>query len=509
MAAFTRMFGVLVALVGLLGVAGVASAQSFYYSDGSYAPYSMYDQVAYTGTCVNISRDLSQGMRGSDVSSLQQFLVSRNYPGSGNWMITGYYGAATAAAVRNFQSAQGLAVSGIVDAQTRLALDRVACGGGTSAYQPPVQLPAPAYTTPSYVTPTYTYPSTPTLPYYSPNYGYGFGCDGYQGYTGLYYGVGTYYANCGQQYDANIAQLGAPTITYLSPVSGAVGESVTIFGTGFSTTGNTVHFGNGVITNLGSQDGRSVSFTVPNKLTGYGSATISLGAYYVSVTNAAGYTSNTAQFTITSLGSQGAPVISDVSGPTSLAAGTVGTWTLTTNSPSGSYLTAAVDWGDAQNQYGQAVQQAVGYGAQTLSFTHTYSQQGTYTIQFKLTNANGQSTVASRTVTVSGTSSNGSVSLSSITPSSGRIGTQIAIQGSGFSQYDNTVRFGSGGTMHLPSYNGTTIYYTVPQYLSPCDITTSGACALYLQLVTPGTTYPVSVSNSNGTSNAITFSVIQ
>jgi hypothetical protein len=362
---------------------------------------------------------------------------------------------------------------------------------------------APTYPTPTY--PAYT-PTYPTAPIAYP--GYGFGCDGFQGYIGVGYGTGTYYGNC-PSYNANQAQLGSPTITYLSPVSGAIGDSVTIFGTGFSTSGNTVHFGSGVITNLGSPDGRSISFTVPSKLTGYGSQTVGLGSYYVSVTNASGYTSNTSTFTVNSLGSLGTPVISNVSGPTTLAAGAMGTWSLSTTNPYGAYLTVSVEWGDTQNQYAQnAAQQIAGIGSQTVTFTHVYAQQGTYTIQFKVTNQNGQSTVSTQTVVVTGTSGTGNVSISSITPSSGRTGTQIAIQGSGFTQYDNTVRFGSGGTMHLPAYNGT-IYYTVPQYLSPCDISTSGTCPLYLQLVTPGTSYPVSISNANGTSNTISFSVAQ
>jgi hypothetical protein len=440
------------------------------------------------------------------VTTLQRFLVSRNYPGGGTWMITGYYGAATAAAVRNFQTAQGLGASGVVDSQTRLALDRVSCGGVN-----PVTPVVPSYTTPSYPSyaPTYpTYPAAPVAYPTYPGYGYGFGCDGFQGYAGAFYGIGTYYGNC-PTYNANQAQLGSPTVTYLSPASGAIGESVTIFGTGFSTAGNTVHFGSGVITNLGSPDGRSVSFTVSSKLTGYGSQTVGLGAYYVSVTNASGYTSNTSTFTVTSLGSLGTPVISNVSGPSTLAAGAVGTWSITTSNPYGAYLTVAVEWGDTQNLYAQnAAQQIAGSGSQTATFTHVYAQQGTYTIQFKVTNQNGQSTISTQSVVVTGTSGTGSISISSVTPTSGRTGTQIAIQGSGFTQYDNTVRFGSGGTMHLPAYNGT-IYYTVPQYLSPCDISTSGTCPLYLQLVTPGTSYPISVSNSNGTSNTISFSVTQ
>lgn len=455
----------------VVALAQPVAAQTYYYS----SPVS--------STCIAISRDLYQGMRGTDVSALQRFLVSRNYPGGGSWMVTGYYGAATAAAVRNFQTAQGLAPTGIVDGATRLALDRVSCGGDT-----------PSYSYPTYTTPTYSYP---TYPYTTPAYGApGYGCPSYGGYYYGYTGIGT--QGCGTQpYQTT------PTITYLNPMSGAIGTSVTVFGSGFSTTGNTVRFGNGVITGLSSVDGRSVSFTVPSQLSGYGSQAVGLGTYYVSVSNAAGYTSNTLPFTVTSLGSYGAPSITGITGPTTLTTGAQGTWMLTTTNQTNAYFTAEVQWGDGQ----VSTSQLIGLGSQATPFVHTYAQAGTYTAQFRVTNASGQSSVSSVTVSVSGTNT-GSLSIASITPTQGRIGTQIVIQGSGFSAYDNTVRFGSGGTMHVPSYNGTTIYYTVPQYLSPCDVTVSGGvCAQYLQIVTPGTSYPLSVSNGSATSNTVNFTV--
>ena len=115
--------------------------------------------------------------------------------------------------------------------------------------------------------------------------------------------------------------------------------------------------------------------------------------------------------------------------------------------------------------------------------------------------------MTSATVAVSGSSNYGNVVLSSISPTSGHIGTQIMLTGSGFTG-DNTVHFGSGGTMHLTSASNTYLYYTVPSYLSPCDVTPQGGvCAQYLQQVTPGT-YQVYVTNQNGTSQTFSFQVI-
>jgi hypothetical protein len=100
----------------------------------------------------------------------------------------------------------------------------------------------------------------------------------------------------------------------------------------------------------------------------------------------------------------------------------------------------------------------------------------------------------------------GGVVLLSISPQSGHIGTQIMLTGSGFTG-DNTIHFGGGGIMHVPSQSGTYLYYTVPSYLSPCDVTPQGnVCAQYVQQVTPGS-YPLYVTNSNGTSQTLQFQV--
>lgn len=300
-------------------------------------------------------------------------------------------------------------------------------------------------------------------------------------------------------------QQGVLSISYLDPSSGAIGSSVTVRGYGFSQSGNTVRFGNGVIANLSSYDGTSLSFTVPTSLSGYGYQPVGLGTYDVSVTNSWGATSNALPFTVTSTSGSGSVSITGVSGPTTLSTGVSGTWTLTLSTGNASYSNVSVNWGDSGGAY-NAASQGTYSGTQTLTFSHVYAAPGTYTITFTASSQYGQQATASATVYVTGTGTTGNVTLNSISPTSGRVGTQIMLTGSGFTG-DNTIRFGSGGVMHVPSQSGTYLYYTVPSYLSPCDVTPQGGvCAQYVQQVTPGS-YQLYVTNAQGTSQTLTFTV--
>lgn len=491
----------LVALVAL--GANVASAQS-YYQPYSYNTYG----ASYVGTCVNLVSDLQYGSRGNQVSQLQTFLVSRNFPGGGSWMITGNFKSATLAAVRSFQQSQGLMASGVVDAATRAAISRVSClsgqgGGYSSGYN---------YNN--------IYPNTYATPY-------------------NYHNINCYYT---YPYTCNNYNYGSVMLTSLSVTGGQPGTNVTIYGSGFDYSNNTVYFGMTPLTNISSYNGTSLTFTVPSY--------VSNGTIGVYVTNSRG-TSNTLSFTVTSntypnscnypynYGSccqsgqvgqftqgyggyvygygyqycppQGvAPSITSLNGPTSLTAGVQGTWTIQVNNPGNSYMTTSVNWGDAGVGYASAAAPQTTYqqGVNTLTFTHTYYAAGTYTVVFTVSNASGQMNTSSATVNVTGTGSYGNVTLTSISPMSGRVGTQIVLTGSGFNPLDNTVRFGIGGTQHVPSFNsGTTIYYTVPSFVSPCDVATFGnICAQNIQQVLPGL-IQVYVTNSAGTTNTLTFQV--
>ena len=579
-------------------IAGVASAQT-YYPNYTYTSTPTYS----SGACLSISSNLSVGSRGSQVLALQQFLVSQAYPGEGTWMETSYFGAATRAALIDFQQAQGLPQTGMVDSTTRSALN--SCGGSSYTY--------PGY--PAYTGTTYPYTTNTTYPYttypttYPYTYGYGTPTitslsqnTGVAGNTVTIYGQGfdpsnntvyfggqavsaissyngtslsftipylysysnnqtvqlyvtdsrgtsnsisftlnpsTYGNNCGTTYPYNYAtncgctntyaytsncntcgysystypynygcptQTGTPVITYLNPQSGGVGTSVTVYGSGFTTSNNTVHFGNGIVTSLGSSDGQSLSFIVPSQITGYGSQPIILGTYQVSVTNGNGVSSNSMPFNVTSTsGNTTTPTITSVSGPNSLASGQQGTWTMVVNTQGNSYTTISAYWGDTGNGYvNQAAPQVV-YGTQTVTFTHAYVSAGTYTVNFTVSNQNGQSNTYTSSVIVSGSSNyGGTPSINYLSPQSGHIGTQVTVYGSNFSTSGNTVYFGSGAIQNVYS-SGNSLTFTVPSYTTPY-CTPGLLCGVQPTQVLPGT-YNISVMDQYGTSNSIPFTV--
>src|SRR6185436_38043 len=219
----------------LLG-ASFVSAQTYYPS--------------YGGTsCVNLTTDLSYGSRGSNVTQLQQFLVSRNFPGGGSWMVTGFYGQATVAAVRNFQQSQGLPMTGSVDAATRAAISRVSCNGILGIN--------------NNVNTNYNYNFNQGYPYTNYNsypYTNPYLYNNYNQYGTC--GTFPYYTSCQNTYGT------APHLTSLSVTSALPGSSVTVYGTGFDPVNNTVYVGGTTLTNVPSQNTTSLTFTMPANATG-------------------------------------------------------------------------------------------------------------------------------------------------------------------------------------------------------------------------------------------------
>lgn len=103
------------------------------------------------------------------------------------------------------------------------------------------------------------------------------------------------------------------------------------------------------------------------------------------------------------------------------------------------------------------------------------------------------------------------LSISSISPSSGTTGTQVTILGSGFTLSENRIKFGSSGSDNSPLYSvgsldGRTLAFSVPSTIYYACQYNTPACLPPVAMIEPGT-YSVSVINTNGTSNQVTFTV--
>jgi hypothetical protein len=97
------------------------------------------------------------------------------------------------------------------------------------------------------------------------------------------------------------------------------------------------------------------------------------------------------------------PVISGFSGPTILQEDATGTWTIKAKDPEGGTLSYQVWWGD-ENVYASNYTTATAARAftQSTSFTHAYSNPGTYTVQVTVRDSAGSEAKSSSTVRVDG-----------------------------------------------------------------------------------------------------------
>lgn len=97
------------------------------------------------------------------------------------------------------------------------------------------------------------------------------------------------------------------------------------------------------------------------------------------------------------------PVVSGFSGPTLLAAGDIGTWSLRTYDPEDGSLTYSIQWGDERELANVAAQTyAESSAVQDTSFTHSYSAPGSYTITVLVVDDAGNQSRATAGVRVQG-----------------------------------------------------------------------------------------------------------
>jgi RHS repeat-associated protein len=225
------------------------------------------------------------------------------------------------------------------------------------------------------------------------------------------------------------ASFAAPSITSLSPTSGAVGASVTITGTNFGTTQDTVKFNGTTATTITSWGATSIVATVPTGAT--------TGNVVVTVS---GVASNGKTFTVVS-----APSITSLS-PTSGAIGA-------------SVTITGTSFGATQ-------------GTSTLAFNGTMATTITSwnATTIKATVPTG-ATTGNMVVHAGGVNSNGSLftivpapSITSLSPTAGAVGAPVTITGTNFgtTQGTSTVKFNGTTATTISSWGATSIVAMVP-----------------------------------------------
>ena len=374
------------------------------------AYYGNYSAQPYTG-CIALTAYQGPGstdyQTSGQVSELQVFLNQTGYLSG----VSGTYDNGTLGAVINFQRAYGIQITGTVGPVTRSVINQQSCGAGVvGSYTPSYPITNYSngnncYWTGSTYNSTYVCTSAPVVPVVpvAPIYPSPIVCNSW---NNGYNNYGNSYNNCNYN---------RVEIDSLSATNSYNSTTITVKGYGFSTSGNTVYFGNAVITNAYSTNGTLLTFTVP---AGYYS-----GTYGVSVKNAFGVSSNTISYILSGVnnwnnnwnnngnnnwnnGYSNSPTISSISGPSGVQTGVLNTWTVTAAGSNNSTVSVHVNWGDNYATNANDTQQSYGYNSQTYSFSHVYQTAGTYTIRVTATDASGFTSYSTYSVVVNGSNNN-------------------------------------------------------------------------------------------------------
>lgn len=230
----------------------------------------------------------------------------------------------------------------------------------------------------------------------------------------------------------------AVTITNLTPTAGAIGSTVTIAGTGFSTAteNNTVNFGSTPATvNSVNGTGTSMVVQVPSGISGTQTVTVEVGSQ----------TSNGSDYEVR-------PVISSLSSPSATVGSTL-TITGTGFSPT-----------DAQN--------TVNFGSTSAAITSASATELVVTVPAGIAGSQPV-TVEVGNQTSADASFNVIPVLNTLGVAAATPDTVLTLTGSGFSQTlaDNTIQFG-GVTVNPTSVNagGTSMDVTVPNVFGSMDL---------------------------------------
>lgn len=281
-----------------------------------------------------------------------------------------------------------------------------------------------------------------------------------------------------------------PTISFISPNQGSANTPVTIYGTNLSGTSE-VEFYNSTGLKMAGVGAPTITSITPTRVTftisGIFAANVTPGTYMVGVvTNACpgGCSSSRVSYTLNAPTTSGPTISSFTATPPSITAGQSSILTLITTNAT-SCTVSNVDWSSGSPNAATPVRPT-----QTTTYTATCTGPG------------GTGT-ASATVTVTAAQVS-APTISSLSPSTGLIGTVVMVNGTGFTS-SNTVSM-NGISIGTQSSGGSSISFTVPSVLTPpCNPNLGRMCPVGTE-VTPGI-YNITVSNANGTSNLMQFTV--
>lgn len=361
-------------------------------------------------------RPLGLGVRGDDVMELQDFLKSEGHLSAS---ATGYFGALTAQAVANWQTAEGISSVGIVGPASRERI-KMWCGGGNSAN---FRANPQSGEAPLNVTFNATVRGDVTPSGYTIDFG--------DGTTGVMSDNGTISLPCGEGPGSPACvQLHYPPVrlqtdmftqhtystngTYTAtlttgrslcpPYIGPLGQGaprcmapmqMEVIGKVQIRVGvpNTADPANDPLCKSWNDGCNTCSRQYPG-----GPAMCTTRQCQINL-NWKGNSYCTARFDTTG---NKPPVISGFSGPTTLAVNQTGTWTVNASDPENGTLSYNITWGDEVwlvQANAHAAQSALAF-VQTSTLTHSYTNAGTYTIIVVVQDANGQTAKTSTTVQV-------------------------------------------------------------------------------------------------------------
>ncbi len=359
--------------------------------------------------CTDLEHTLYWGLRDrsteGEVTELQAFLNASGYL---NAPPSGFFGMSTYRAVRAFQADSGISASGFVGRETRAAIEDASCEDvnedfAITSIDAPTALALDAEGT--WTVNVNTDPDAGNLTYavkwgdenvFARMAGMDEDVQTSATFTHTYASEGTYIPlftvtdEDGTTVSATAAKVVvsddtdvAPVITSSSHRKAYAGDTVTLTGTGFTAQSHVYVGAKAADTTFVSET--SLKFVVADS---------AVGSYDITVHDGDD-TSNAIALEI--IKKAAAKVsISGVTAPVSLSVDEEGTWTVNADT-NASNLTYSVQWGDE----GMMARMMGSATVQTSStFTHTYTDAGTYKPKFTVTSADGVSSSVSASVVV-------------------------------------------------------------------------------------------------------------